>query len=452
MKSINPFTAKLIAEYEEFSPKQIEKTIELLHDGFLKWREKKLIDRCLVNSRLAVLLTENKEELATLITSEMGKPITESLAEIEKCAWLCRHYSDAASLNLDPVNIKTEALNSSVRFEPLGIIFAIMPWNFPFWQVFRFAVPCISAGNTVILKHASNVSGCAMAIGNLFNEAASDSVIFKTVILPASRSEEVVSHSYIKGVTITGSEQAGKVVASLAGKYLKKVVLELGGSDPLIVFADADLQKCYPQALKSRMLNAGQVCIAAKRFIVHESIYTQFIEEMTMLVSNLKLGDPLNHETAIGPLARPEFVEEIEIKVNKSVEMGAKILVGGKRSPIHSGMYLPTLMTDIKENMPVFCEETFGPVAVIIPFTTDEEAIQIANNTRFGLGASIWTTDITKAKKVSQLIDAGCVFVNSMVKSDPRLPFGGIKNSGFGRELTTFGVHEFMNLKTEWID
>lgn len=452
MKSINPFTAKLIAEYEEFSPKQIEKTIKLLHDGFLKWRENQLVDRCLINSRLAVLLTENKEQLATLITSEMGKPISESLAEIEKCAWLCRHYSDTASLNLEPINIKTDALNSSVRFEPLGIIFAIMPWNFPFWQVFRFAVPCIAAGNTVILKHASNVSGCAMAIGNLFNQAASDSVIFKTVILSASRSEEVISHPNIKGVTITGSEQAGKVVASLAGKYLKKVVLELGGSDPLIVFADADLHKCYPQALKSRMLNAGQVCIAAKRFIVHSSIYTQFIDEMTMLVSNLKLGDPMNTDTEIGPLARPEFVEEIEIKVNKSVEMGAKIIVGGNRSPIHSGMYLPTLMTDIKENMPVFCEETFGPVAVIIPFTTDEEAIQIANNTRFGLGASIWTTDIDKAKKVSQSLDAGCVFVNSMVKSDPRLPFGGIKNSGFGRELTTFGVHEFMNIKTEWID
>jgi succinate-semialdehyde dehydrogenase/glutarate-semialdehyde dehydrogenase len=452
MNSINPFTGKQIAGYNEFSLQEIKETIEVLHFGFLNWRKKKLNDRCLINSRLAVLLTENKEQLATLITSEMGKPIAESMAEIEKCAWLCRHYSDPVTLGIEPITIKTDASQSTVRFEPLGVIFAIMPWNFPFWQVFRFAVPSISAGNTVILKHAQNVTGCALAIENLFKQAVPDSHVFKTVVLQASRTEEIISHPYIKGVTITGSEHAGKTVAGLAGKHLKKVVLELGGSDPLIVFGDADLKKCCVAALKSRMLNAGQVCIAAKRFIVHSSIYNQFIEEMTLAISKLKLGDPMDSETNIGPLARPEFVDEIEEKVNKSVEMGARIITGGYRDKDHRGIYMPTLMTDIQDNMPVFCEETFGPVGVVIPFNTDEEAIQIANNTRFGLGASIWTEDIEKAKRVSSELESGCVFINSMVKSDPRLPFGGIKNSGFGRELTTFGVHEFMNIKTEWID
>lgn len=452
MKSINPFTTKQIATYNEFSIQEIKETIEVLHFGFLEWREKKLNDRCLINSRLAVLLTENKEQLATLITSEMGKPIAESMAEIEKCAWLCRHYSDPVALGIEPITIKTDASQSTVRFEPLGVIFAIMPWNFPFWQVFRFAVPGISAGNTVILKHAQNVTGCAMAIEQLFEQAMPGYQVFKSVILPASRTEEIISHPYVKGVTITGSERAGKEVAGMAGKHLKKVVLELGGIDPLIVFGDADLKKCCVAALKSRMLNAGQVCIAAKRFIVHSSVYNQFIEEMILEISKLKTGDPMEPETNIGPLARPEFVDEIETKVNKSVEMGAKIVIGGKRSEVHPGIYLPTILTEIQENMPVFCEETFGPVGVVIPFSTDEEAIKIANNTRFGLGASIWTTDIEKAKRVSVKIESGCVFINSMVKSDPRLPFGGIKNSGFGRELTTFGVHEFMNIKTEWID
>lgn len=452
MKSINPFTGKLISEYNEFTPEAIHDAIELLHSGFLNWRKKQLKERCLINAHLADLLIESKEMLANLITSEMGKPITESRAEIEKCAWLCRHYSDPHSINIEALSIKTDAFQSTVQFEPLGVIFAIMPWNFPFWQVFRFSIPCISAGNTVILKHAPTVTGCAIAIEHLFRQASKDIVIFKAVTFSADRSEEIISNTYIKGVTLTGSERAGKAVASISGKHLKKVVLELGGSDPFVVFEDADFIKCCNSAIKSRMLNAGQVCIAAKRFIVHYSVYEQFIVEMAQAIEKLRIGDPMNPETEIGPLARPDLVDEIEEKVIKSVAMGAKIIIGGKRHPIHKNIFLPTLMTDIREDMPVFNEETFGPVMIVIPFKSDENAIEIANNTRFGLGSSIWTADIEKAKKISSLIQTGCVFINSMVKSDPRLPFGGIKNSGYGRELTTFGVHEFMNIKTEWID
>lgn len=452
MESINPFTGNRIATYQEHSPHDVQNSIELLQNSFLSWKLKPLSDRCLLNEKMAVLLEKNKQILAELITSEMGKPITESLAEVEKCAWLCRHYSLPQSLGIGPISIKTEAFSSKIYFEPLGVIFAIMPWNFPFWQVFRFAIPCITAGNTVILKHAPNVTGCALAIQELFNQVQTEFELFKVTIIQAERSEEIISHPNVKGVTITGSERAGKAVAGLAGIHLKKVVLELGGSDPFIVFADADLTKCVASAVKSRMLNAGQVCIAAKRFIVHESLYQRFMDEMKNSIQQLKIGNPMDSTTLIGPMARPDLVDEIEKKVTDSVKSGAKVVFGGKRHPDYASIYIPTLLTDIHDDMPVFCDETFGPVAVVISFKTDDEAIQIANNTRFGLGASIWTRDIEKAKKISSSIESGSVFINSLVKSDPRLPFGGTKNSGFGRELTAFGVHEFMNIKTEWIE
>lgn len=452
MKSINPYTGKTIAEYDEYPSSKVDKIIIELQDGFDNWKSISLNKRCLYNIKMANLLESKKTFLAELITHEMGKPNSEALAEIEKCIWLCKYYSNPEVLGIDPVAIKTEAKYSGITFEPIGIIFAIMPWNFPFWQVFRFAIPCISAGNVVLLKHAPNVCGCSLAIEALFLEVFSEIRTFKSILIEAERSEEIIQQPYIKGVTITGSEKAGKSVASIAGKYLKKVVLELGGSDPFIVFEDANIEKCCKAAVRSRMLNAGQVCIAAKRFIVHESVFEKFIDAISLSINKLNIGDPMLPETEIGPMARPDLLDGIEKQVNDSIAKGAKVIIGGKRDTLHNGFYLPTLLTNITEDMPVFCEETFGPVAVLIPFKTDEEAIRLANNTRFGLGASIWTNDLVKAEIISKSIDSGCVFINSMVKSDPRLPFGGSKNSGMGRELTSLGVQEFMNIKTWWID
>lgn len=452
MISINPFTQEIIQSYDDFSEELIQLNIHELHDGFQHWKKKSILERCQLNAKLSDILLESKQELAKLITSEMGKPLRESLAEIEKCALLCRHYSNPDSININPVEIITEAKKSCIKYEPLGIIFAIMPWNFPFWQVFRFSIPGLTVGNTIILKHAPNVSGCALAIEKIFQDLVPDYAIFRSVLIPAERSEEIISHSKVKGISITGSERAGRQVASLAGKHLKKVVLELGGSDPYIVFSDADLNTSCSMAVKARMLNSGQVCIAAKRFFVQKPVFQKFIDSFVLETNKLNIGDPMKSETDIGPMARPDLLDEIELKVKESVKMGAKILSGGKRSPYFPNCYEPTILTDIKVDMPVFREETFGPVAIIMPFETEEEVIQLANNTRFGLGASIWTSDNNKAIRVSEKIESGCVFINSMVKSDPRLPFGGTKNSGFGRELTTFGAIEFMNIKTEWTE
>jgi succinate-semialdehyde dehydrogenase/glutarate-semialdehyde dehydrogenase len=452
MISINPFTRETIQEYKDLSQELLIQSIHCLHEGFQFWKNKSLSERCELNARLSDILLESKQELAVLITNEMGKPIRESIAEIEKCALLCRHYSNPGAINIDPIDIPTEAKNSCVRFEPLGIIFAIMPWNFPFWQVFRFAIPSLTVGNTIILKHAPNVSGCALAIEGIFRELDLGFTIFSSALIPAERSEEIISHSLVKGVSLTGSERAGRQVAALAGKHLKKVVLELGGSDPYIIFEDADLLPACSMAVRSRMLNAGQVCIAAKRFFVQKSIFQEFIHSFILETKKLKIGDPMLSDTDIGPLSRPDLLDEIERKVDESVKMGARILTGGHRSTEFPDFYLPTILTDINVNMPVFNEESFGPVAIVMPFETEEEVISLANNTRFGLGASVWTSDINKAKRISDQIESGCVFINSMVKSDPRLPFGGTKNSGFGRELTTFGALEFMNIKTEWTE
>jgi succinate-semialdehyde dehydrogenase/glutarate-semialdehyde dehydrogenase len=452
MISINPFTRETIQEYEDFSQDFLIQSIHQLHEGFQFWKNKSLMERCQLNAKLSEILLERKQELAILITSEMGKPIRESIAEIEKCALLCRHYSQPEAINIDTVKIPTEAKNSCIKFEPLGIIFAIMPWNFPFWQVFRFSIPSMTVGNTIILKHAPNVSGCALAIDSIFQELNPSYTIFRSVLIPAERSEEIISHPWVKGVSLTGSERAGRQVASLAGKHLKKVVLELGGSDPYIVFADADLFPSCSMAVRARMLNTGQVCIAAKRFFVQKPIFQEFVDSFVLETNKLNIGDPMKSETDIGPMARPDLLDEIERKVSESVIMGAKILTGGKRSSEVPDSFQPTILTDITIDMPVFSEETFGPVAIIMPFETEEEVIHLANSTRFGLGASIWTTDNNRAIRISEKIESGCVFINSMVKSDPRLPFGGTKNSGFGRELTTFGAIEFMNIKTEWTE
>lgn len=450
-KSINPFDGKIIEEYAPFSDREISQIITDQHIAFNKWKLLPVEDRAIAIEHLGQKLKEKEAELARLITLEMGKPIKESLAEIRKCAWLCEHYAQEGAKHLQNEVIKTEAQASFVSFEPKGIIFGIMPWNFPFWQALRFAIPTLLAGNVVLLKHASNVSGCALAIEKLMDDADFGESVFRTVIIEGKRTELIIGHPFVQGVSITGSAKAGASVASLAGKYLKKSVMELGGSDPLIAFADAGLAACCEAATNSRMMNAGQVCIAAKRFIIERQIFDSFVTQQKIALEALKLGDPLSESTQIGPMARPDLVVEIDEQVQKSIKMGAKLITGGEIWKENPGFYSPTLLTEITPEMPVFQEETFGPVAVVIPFDTIEEAINLANDTAFGLGASIWSKDIEKAKKVANQLEAGAVFINSITKSDPRLPFGGIKQSGYGRELANFGMHEFMNIKTNWI-
>lgn len=451
MQSINPYTKLPLGTYENHTPLQVVQIIEAANRAFIQWSALNDATRRNYILEIAEKLEARKELFASLITSEMGKPITESRAEIEKCIWLCKFYSQNQVLDLLQINIETEATKTYITYEPVGVLFAIMPWNFPFWQVLRFAIPMLAAGNTIVLKHAPNVTGCAKALELLFSNLHIEGQIFKAVIIPAERSEEIIGHPFVKGVTLTGSENAGKAVASVCAKYLKKNVLELGGSDPFIIFPDANLETSFRTATLSRMLNAGQVCIAAKRMIVHHSIYDLFIDYQVKALNSLILGDPLNEKTQIGPMARPDLVLQIEQQVNDAVQKGATIVCGGKRSPLHNQMYEPTLICNVKAGMQVFDDETFGPVMTVIPFETPDEALAIANGTRFGLGASIWTSNYSFAENFATKIEAGSIFVNSLVKSDPRLPFGGCKNSGYGRELTAVGVKEFMNIKTNWI-
>lgn len=450
MQSINPYTGKVIASYNEHTPEEVGLILQKMNQRFQQWREVDFEKKASLLDDLGNLLLKQKDQLALLITLEMGKPIKESIAEIEKCAWLCRHHLKHDALGIAPQPIPTEAKYSGVQFEPIGVIFAIMPWNFPFWQVFRFAVPNIMAGNVALLKHAPNVTACSLKIESLFLEAGFPEDVFRSIILDASYAEDVIAHRHVKGVTITGSARAGRSVAAAAGRQLKKVVLELGGSDPLIVFEDADLQECCTCAINSRMLNAGQVCIAAKRFLVHESVFDSFTTQLRAAYESLLLGDPTKDYVQIGPMARPDLCNEIERQVDESVAMGAKVLAGGKRWEENDAFYMPTLLVNVDRNMPVFKEETFGPVAIVIPFKTREEALHLANDTVYGLGASIWTSDEETARWMVNKLEAGAVFVNTLTKSDPRLPFGGTKQSGFGRELSPFGVKEFLNIKTVW--
>lgn len=446
--SLNPYTREIIARYELYSDTDIERTISQCNQAFKQLQKVNVKDRAQIFHQLTSILENRKIEFAVLITDEMGKPFAESVGEIEKCAWLCRHFSDPENITVEDELLHIDGQQTKLTYEPLGVIFAVMPWNFPFWQVLRFAVPNVAAGNTCVMKHAPNVSGCSLAIERLFLEAGFPKGTFSSLLIDIPQVEKVIGHRLIKGVTLTGSASAGKSVAQLAGRYAKKCVLELGGSDPLIVFADADIEKSCSTGVRSRMLNAGQVCIAAKRFIVHETIFERYVECFKDQTKLLRLGNPMLEATNIGPMARPDLVQQIEKQVNDSVSMGARVVLGAKRWEHHEGFYEPTILTDISADMPVFKEETFGPVAIFIPFTDTEEAIRIANSSLFGLGAGLWTSDMAKSDYVANRIEAGAVFVNSMVRSDPRLPFGGCKGSGYGRELHKAGMKEFMNLKT----
>ena len=411
----------------------------------LSWRNLSIQNRISFLPQLAQLLLENKEEYATCITTEMHKPISQAIAEVEKCVLLCNYYYENAETFLATKNIKTEASESFVTYEPLGVILGVMPWNFPFWQVFRFAVPTLIAGNTVVVKHASNVPKSAELIQEIFEQAGFPKGCYQDLPISSNEVAVVIANPIIKAVSLTGSEQAGIAVAIEAGKHLKKCVLELGGSNAFIILEDANLEKAVATAVNARMQNAGQSCIAAKRFLVHENIAGEFVAKFEVAIQNLKTGNPLDKQTQIGSLARVDLAEELEIQVQKSIQMGAKLIVGGNRK---EAFYEPTILTNVTTEMPIFNEETFGPVAAILTFKTIEEAIKLSNQSEFGLGVSIFTQDIDFIKTKISAFNEGAVFINDMVKSDPRLPFGGIKKSGYGRELAEDGIKEFVNVKT----
>jgi succinate-semialdehyde dehydrogenase/glutarate-semialdehyde dehydrogenase len=426
----------------------METTINRANETYAIWNNLPLNDRLTFLPILAQHLLENKSVYAAEITSEMQKPIAQAIAEVEKCALLCMYYFENAASFLSAKTIKTEASESYVTYEPLGVILGIMPWNFPFWQVFRFAIPALVSGNTVVVKHASNVPKCAQLLQDLFEEAGFPLGCYQNLTLSSAEVAVGIAHPMIKAVSLTGSEFAGKAVAEIAGKHLKKCVLELGGNNAFIVLEDADLKVAVATAVNARMQNAGQSCIAAKRFLVHESIAEAFILQFKTALQNLKTGDVFDKATQIGPLARLDLATELDSQVQKSIAMGAQLIMGGIRD---GAFYAPTLLTMVTPQMPVFTEETFGPVVAITTFSNLDEAIALSNQSIFGLGVSVFTQDIAKIKTKIAAFNEGAVFINEMVKSDPRLPFGGVKNSGYGRELAEEGLKEFVNTKTVFI-
>lgn len=451
MRSINPKNGEIIREYRLHSGEEVSKIIDDVKQTWLSWRKTSYSDRSKAMLNAAKILRERKAVYARLMTDEMGKLLRESMAEVEKCAWVCEYYANNAEEILKDEAIATDASRSIVTFQPIGVVLAVMPWNFPFWQVFRFAAPALMAGNAAVLKHASNVPGCAVAIEEIFRDAGFPENLFRTLMIPASAVENVIENRNIAAVTLTGSEAAGSQVASVAGKNIKKTVLELGGADPFIVLDDADLDAAVKTAVIARMLNQGQSCIAAKRFIVMRSVLAQFETALKSAFELLKTGDPVNEETQVGPLARPDLVDEIEHQVNTSLKSGARLVTGGSRLNQAGCYFQPTILSDIVPGMLVYSQETFGPVASIIPVTTEREAIDVANDSEFGLGGCVWTRDLVRGENVAREIETGAMFVNGMTKSDPRLPFGGIKKSGYGRELASYGIKEFVNIKTIWI-
>ncbi|OGH65236.1 MAG: succinate-semialdehyde dehydrogenase [Candidatus Magasanikbacteria bacterium RIFCSPHIGHO2_01_FULL_41_23] len=457
--SINPATGEKISEIPELTSEQIQTKLALGDDTFQKWRETDFAERAAKMKRLAEILRANAQKYGEIMTREMGKPITAARAEVEKCAWVCEYYAENAENFLSPEIAESDASESFVRFDPIGPVLAVMPWNFPFWQVLRFAAPTIMAGNVGLLKHASNVQGCAAAIEESFILAGFAQGIFQNLAIGSGAVETVIRDPRVKAITLTGSEYAGRKVAEIAGDEIKKVVLELGGSDPFIVLTDADVALAAETAATARFQNCGQSCIAAKRFIVVENVAEKFIELFKIATEKLIIGDPMNEETQIGPMVNQKSLEEIDRQVQESIKKGARLIIGGKKFEETSlpracrggYFYSPTILADVKIGMPVYDEETFGPVAAVITVRDEAEAIRVANDTPFGLGSSIWTKNLDKAKQLASHINAGSVFINGLVKSDPRLPFGGTKKSGYGRELAGFGIREFVNVKTVWV-
>ena len=449
MQSINPFTGDIIQTYQEYSSEEVNTIIGQVDVAFQQWKLTGLEYRSVLMKNLQNQLIDHKAELASIMSAEMGKVLHEGLGEIEKCALACSYYATYAGSFLKNEPIATEASEAYITYQPIGTVLAVMPWNFPFWQAFRFLAPALMAGNTAVLKHAANVSGCALAIEQLVREAGFPENVFRTLLIDSSSVKTVIENPLIKAVTLTGSTPAGKSVAAAAGSMLKKSVLELGGSDPYLILEDADVATAAQLCVTSRLMNAGQSCISAKRFIVANKVYEAFKEEFVKLMSEATFGDPLNAQTTIGPLARVDLRDELHQQVEKSRQMGASVLLGGYIPEGNAAFYPPTVLENVLPGMPAYDEELFGPVAVLFRFHLEEEAISIANSTVFGLGASVFTSDVSKGKMLAEKgLEAGCVFVNDFVKSDPRLPFGGTKQSGYGRELSVVGIREFMNIKT----
>jgi succinate-semialdehyde dehydrogenase/glutarate-semialdehyde dehydrogenase len=449
--SINPATGEVLRSYEALSDEGLRAKLELAWSAFLKHRRSPFAWRAERMHRAARILEAEKEEFGRLMTREMGKPLAAAVAEAEKCAWVCRFYADHAERFLADEEIETDAERSFVAYQPLGPVLAVMPWNFPFWQVFRFAAPALMAGNTGLLKHASNVPGCAEAIEDVFRRAGFAEGVFQSLLVGSGRVAGIIDDPRVRAVTLTGSTPAGSAVAERAGKRIKKSVLELGGSDPFVVMPSADLEAAASTAVRARTINNGQSCIAAKRFVVHAEVYDRFVEGFVERMAALRVGDPMDPATDVGPLATPQIADEVAEQVRRSVEMGARLLLGGERPEGPGNFYPPTVLAEIPEGSPAHREEIFGPVAMIFRARDLDDAIRIANDTQFGLGSAAWTNDPEERERLIREIEAGQVFINGMVASDPRLPFGGVKESGYGRELGVFGIREFVNVKTIWI-
>ncbi len=451
LQSVNPATGTLLETFEETPAAELDRILARADAASREWRELRVAARAERLRAAGRILRERKDAYARTMALEMGKPLAQGVAEAEKCAWVCDYYADEAAAMLADEPRRTDAARSYVRFEALGPVLAIMPWNFPFWQVFRFAAPALAAGNAGILKHAPNVSRCALEIEQVFRDAGLPDGLFRSVFLSNEATAGVIADARVRAVTLTGSDRAGSQVAERAGRHLKKTVLELGGSDPFIVLEDADLARAATIAADARLQNSGQSCIAAKRFIVADRVAGEFTERLEAEMASRRLGDPLDPATAVGPQARLDLRANLHRQVEESVRRGAQLVLGGRLPDEPGAFYPPTILTAVQPGTPAFDEETFGPVAAVVVARDDADAVRIANASVYGLGASVWTADAARGERIARELETGSVFVNGMVKSDPRLPFGGVKRSGYGRELSEYGLREFVNIKTVWV-
>lgn len=451
MRSIDPSTGELVTTWEFLTPRQTAARLHRAQIAARAWRSTPLSVRCDHLRSIAAALRDGVDDLAPFMTREMGKPIAEATAEVLKCAWVCEHYADHAAEMLAPTLLDTGA-ETYLRYDPVGVVLAVMPWNFPFWQVLRFAAPALAAGNAMLIKHAPNTLGCAQAIESLCLESGLPAGLLTNLMIGVEQVPDVIAHPAVAAVTLTGSERAGAAVAAVAGQHLKKTVLELGGSDPFIVLADADLDEAVAQGVFSRCLNSGQSCIAAKRFLVEESVADLFTDKLVDAMQARRMGDPRDEGTQLGPMARADLRALLHDQVVRSVEAGARVRCGGAIPDGPGFYYPPTVLDDVTEGMAAASEETFGPVAAVLRVRDAEHAIAVANRSRYGLGASLWTADRDRARALAARIDSGAVFINKMTASDPRVPFGGVKMSGYGRELGVLGIREFVNIKTVWVE
>ena len=453
MTAVNPVDGRTIQEYPTVDTAAAETLAEEAHAAFLEWRESSFDERAARMRRAADVLEERSDRWAELMALEMGKPVAQGVSEAEKCAWVCRYYADHAADFLAPQTVETDARRSYWTHRPLGVVLAIMPWNFPFWQVFRFAAPALMAGNGALLKHSPNVPGCALAVEGILHEAGFPPALFRTLLVDLDTTSALLDHRRVVAATVTGSTDAGRAVASQAGGRIKKTVLELGGSDPYVVLADADVDVAAETCAASRLLNSGQSCIAAKRFIVVDDVHDAWLERFVERMEAATVGEPMDDGTDVGPLARKDLRDALHDQVRRSVEGGATLLLGGEVPDRDGWWYPPTVLTDVGPGQPAWEEELFGPVAAVVRAEDEEEAIRLANDTSYGLGAAVFTADAERGERIARdRLEAGCVFVNAFVKSDPRLPFGGIKESGYGRELSPLGIREFVNVKTVWVE